>query len=748
MTTSATTSSVTTSTHKNRARRIALFIAAAMAIPALAPTSHNFATAQTAAVEISRELRSAVNDYWHFAKIGRYDAALAKGQAVLDAGEDPLVVLAAFEAIAKAGNDDLDQWMLRFRNVPAITEVSNNLAKVLADGRFARRSDPEFITANIDRLIRNEIGYRNGLENLRSSGEFAVPILLDYLRTPSKSQYHDAVRRAIRDIGKPALNPLVASTEMNDAEALAAVVGLLGDLGYPDAAPYILRVHARAGDTLRDACTRALAKLGVPATSVDAAYLDLAERFYYDRASIVADNRNDNAYIWYWNETSGLVKRDVAQNLYGRIMAMRAAEFSLEANSASGSTPDAAVADRALALWLAANYQREADANGTDASRAENQPEAHYYGVTSGSKYLSMALDRALNDRNSRLAFDVLKSMQLAVGRTNLDVTGEKAPIIQALSYGDRAVRFEAAIALASARPAATYAGADSVVPLLGEAVSQTGQPTAVLVMPATADINANAPALNAAGYQTIGVTSAGDIAAQLAEVPAVDVVVLSTQLSPEQVDAALNASRNSLKLRGAVKVLLVDSTVSPFEQLKQSDPLIHTAVVANPQQLAEAVTTAAASSASLPIDADAATAYALRSAGVLRELAVAGGIYSLDPIKSTLIGSLTDSRDDVVAAVAGVLAEYNNADAQKALLARASDTELSAELRSSLYKALAANAKNFGNKLDPAELATLEKAVTDEAELPVRSAAAEARGGLNLPADAAKSIIVGQSVR
>ncbi len=733
----------------SRTRRFALLIAAAMAIPALAPTMQPLASAQTPTVEVSRELRASVNDYWHFAKIGRYDAALAKGQAVLDAGEDPLTVLAAFEAIAKAGNDDLDQWMLRFRNVPAITEVSNNLAKVLADGRFARRSDPEFITANIDRLIKNEIGYRNGLENLRSSGEFAVPILLDYLRTPSKSQYHDAVRRAIRDIGKPALNPLVASTEMKDAETLSAVVGLLGDLGYPDAAPYILRVHARAGDTLRDACTRALAKLGVPATSVDAAYLDLAERYYYDRASIVADNRNDNAYIWYWDETSGLVKRDVAQNLYGRIMAMRAAEFSLEASSnTSTSTPDAAVADRALALWLAANYQREADANGTDASRAENQPEAHYYGVTSGSKYLSMALDRALTDRNSRLAFDVLKSMQLAVGRTNLDVSGEKAPIIQALSYGDRSVRFEAAIALASARPAATYVGADSVVPLLGEAVSQTGQPTAVLVMPATSDINANSPALNAAGYQVVGVTSAGDIAAQLAEVPAVDVVVLSTQLSPEQVDAALTASRNSLKLRGATKVLLVDSTVSPFEQLKQSDPLIHTAVVANPEQLAEAVTKAAASSASLPIDADAATAYALRSAGVLRELAVAGGIYSLDPIKSTLLASLTDARDEVVAAVAGVLAEYNDADAQKALLARASDTELSPELRSTLYKALAGNAKNFGNKLEPAELATLEKAVTDEAELPVRSAAAEARGGLNLPADAAKSIIVGQSVR
>ncbi|HQY89202.1 MAG TPA: hypothetical protein PK402_11125, partial [Tepidisphaeraceae bacterium] len=197
----------------------------------------------SAQVAIDPTLKSNVEDFWHFAKMGRYDAASAKGQAVVDAGADPLAVLGAFEAVTQssARTDDLDVWMVRFLTTPELKEVSEKISKIIADGRFARRSDPAFITANIERLITNQIGYANGVENLRNSGELAVPVLLDYLGSSQKSQYHDAVRRAIRDLGKPVLNPLVASTEMSDASTLASVIDLLGDLGYSDVAPYLLR---------------------------------------------------------------------------------------------------------------------------------------------------------------------------------------------------------------------------------------------------------------------------------------------------------------------------------------------------------------------------------------------------------------------------------------------------------------------------------------------------------------------------
>ncbi len=55
-------------------------------------------------------------------------------------------------------------------------------------------------------------------------------------------------------------------------------------------------------------------------------------------------------------------------------------------------------------------------------------------------------------------------------------------------------------------------------------------------------------------------------------------------------------------------------------------------------------------------------------------------------------------------------------------------------------------NAKFFGNQLEEPGVKMLSGTVESAANLDVRSAAAEARGALNLPADQAKSLVIGQS--
>lgn len=124
------------------------------------------------------------------------------------------------------------------------------------------------------------------------------------------------------------------------------------------------------------------------------------------------------------------------------------------------------------------------------------------------------------------------------------------------------------------------------------------------------------------------------------------------------------------------------------------------------------------------------------------------GGVYDLGVVKPALLKALDDARPPVVMATGEVLAQLDDADAQKALLGKASTADVAPELRISLYKSLAANAKRFGNRLGGDEVALLEKSVTDEADLTIRSAAAEARGALNLSADQAKSIILKQVQR
>ena len=63
-----------------------------------------------------------------------------------------------------------------------------------------------------------------------------------------------------------------------------------------------------------------------------------------------------------------------------------------------------------------------------------------------------------------------------------------------------------------------------------------------------------------------------------------------------------------------------------------------------------------------------------------------------------------------------------------------------------SLYQSLADSAKHIGNRLDSDQVAALEQVVTGSGDASIRDAAAEARGALDLPADAARTLILKQS--
>lgn len=714
--------------------RVALAAGTVCVLPA-------FAAAQAPAVQqTSDALASASRDFWHFAKIGRYDVAVLRGKAVLDAGAAPLDVLLAFEQVASSRKDDLSQTMLRWSQVPELKETVDALQEVLVEGRFARRSEASFIAQNIDRLIVNEVGYRNGLANLRNSGELAVPIMLDYLRSPAKAATHGAIRRALRDLGKDILNPLVAATATSDLVLLADIVKVLGEIGYADAGPFLLDVAARTDSAnLRDIALTAASQVGMSAgTSVATAKLDLAEKFYYSRSAIIADPRNPVAFIWTWNDSTGLTKENVPHAVFAEIMAMRAAKSAL-----ASAGQDAAVADAALSLWLAADYKREVElAGAVDPTRPASMPSAHYYGVTSGPKYLAAALARTLGDNDVSVAFEILQSMQQIVGRTNVNIAGEASSLITALRFPDRRVRFEAALSLAAANPTVAFEASDAVVPTLGEALSQTGRPQVVVASGDAELINAVTPLLTAGDISVAGVPAAADLISTAEGLPAVDVLVIDARTDVADAERKLTAAGASLRLRSAKKLVLTLTSQSSFESIARTDANVSTAIVADAGQLADAVKSVLARSSA--IDADAAQAYALRSAGVLRELAVTGStVLPLGPIKSTLVESLSDPRREVAVAVAGVLAVFDDAIAQQALLARGLNGEVDGSLRITLLNALAANVRLYGSRLSESDVASLDQTVLNESDLEIRSAAAEVRGALNLPADQGKRLIL-----
>jgi hypothetical protein len=712
--------------------------AAAPAPDAAAPAAPDAAAAQPF------DLRSTVENFWHFGKIARYDLAVAAGQQILGAGADPAEVLKAFEEVAASRKDTLEQWLLRWQGVPDMRDVTTQIINLLEQGRRGRAQDANFIEQYIGRLSAGERQYTVNLAHLRDSGEVAVPFMVEWLRNPEKREHHPAIRRALRDMGKFALNPLVAATEMKDWDTLVTIVNVLGDLGYDSAAPYLARLTTDkdAPGTVKAAAAAALQRLGVQGSRGAGAadlFYDQAEKFYYDKASITADNRFNVGYIWYWSD-QGLVKKDVPPAIFNELMAMRSTEYALKLGGGQGD---------ALSLWLASNYKREVELpeGATDPTRLPNQPDAHYYGVVTGSQYLNNALARTLKDRNAPVSLKVIKSLQEIIGQSNMFSGQTSRPLIDAMRYPDRLVRFESAFALAGALPQQPFEGQENVVPLLAEALSQTGQPTVYVVAPSQDQVNALVEGFKAQGYNAHGAAGAEAAVANAAQLPAVDVFVVMEDLGPEQVDRLFAMARNNARLQGAARLVITKTGASRYEQMKVSDPLMFTTTATDPATLAGPIEEARNRAGSLPVNPEVATQYATRAAMLLRDVAISRGqVYDLGAAKTALLAALTDARPDIVMLAGNVLGLLNDREAQAGLLQTAQAEQTTDDVKISLYNSLATNAKFFGNQLDQNQVGALAKVVAEMENLDVRSAAAEAHGALNLPPDEAKGLIVEQS--
>ena len=312
--------------------------------------------------------------------------------------------------------------------------------------------------------------------------------MIDDLRDPTKNSYHASIRRALRDLGLSAVNPLLAATEMKDQQTLMTVVEVLGDLGYDVAVPYLSRLMALP-DTHSDvkaSITDALRELRVadPGLLIPSnEFYSLAEKFYYDNAAVCAEKKDPVGRIWFWGEQKGLTFVAVPQPIFHDVMAKRAAEYALKLSTFNGS-----ISDESLSLWASAAFQDEADlpAGQKDMTIAPDAPAAHYWASSMGSKYLNMALTRANKDRNAPVALRLIQSLQDVAGQANL-FTGTEHPLMDALQFPDRLVRYEAAFALAAALPRQSFVGEERVVPLLAEALSQTGAAN-VMVLAANQD--------------------------------------------------------------------------------------------------------------------------------------------------------------------------------------------------------------------------------------------------------------------
>jgi len=424
-------------------------------------------------VGFAQTLEENWNDFLHYTKIGLFDLAKGHALAVLESAPDPVELLALSEKNPQGYAILLNAIDSAY--LPAeLVELCSKLLDIIEQGRFIRRADPKIIVEEIRRLSSTTRGRLAAVKRLHNAGEYAIPYMLDAMVDNSRKEELPNIIWALPQIGRDAIRPLVAALQTEDVAVKAEIIKALGTIGYPQSQAYLKYVIEKDESAeLRKLAGQSIQQIDPAALKIPAAQLfyGLAENYYYHAQSLAPAEDADFSNIWFWDSAGQrLLWEKVDKSCFNELMAMRACEWALKADAGFG---------QAIGLWLAAYFKAESTDFDMPNYFGPGHADATVYATTAGAKYLHQALARAIKDENAYVALGSIEALIRTAGEKSLLYRlGLAQPLVQALAFNDRAVRYSAAIAIAAAGPKKSFAESKLVVENLAQALAQTSEPT------------------------------------------------------------------------------------------------------------------------------------------------------------------------------------------------------------------------------------------------------------------------------
>ncbi len=706
------------------------------------------------AVPADATVESLFEDFLHYARMGLFTAADAHARALLAHPDlDPVQLLEIADRDRKA----LDTVMKLIKS-STIGENAARVLDVLRQGEQEKRRSADRIQRNIELLGGDPQQEFFAIRHLVESGEYSVPQMVQTLLDPAKSDVWSRVITALPKIGKPAVRPLVMALSVDSSDVRLNLIRALGEIGYPQAIPYLRKVIAdeAVSDQTKSAVAGAIARIEeisgrpVPGSAEDLFY-GLAQRYYDEDDTVRADPRLDEANVWYWDASLPGLKRVVLPTrIFGQVMAMRCCEEALRLRSDHAD---------AIALWLAADIRRESrlgldiesgdpeQTGETDPTRPDVFPRALYFTQAAGPRYAHLVLDRAVKDNDTDVALGAIEALRITAGEASLIGTEDyKQPLVQALHFPDLVVRIRAALTLGAALPKTSFAGSQHVVPMLASALAQTGREQGLVVDADESNLNRVADVLRAGDRDVIADGSFYRAMERArAEFQTLSCVFVSSDMAEPALHEAIGRLRGEFIYSKVPLVILVKPQQSVMAgELARVDPYVEVVdAAADDADLEAAFTRVRARTGQASLDADLAMSVALQATEILRRIVVDGRtVYDADVAEPALIGALSSTDERLQTLAASVLALLPTSTAQRAVAHVALDDGNTKSLRIAAFGSLAESAKNNANLLEQSQIAELVDIAHDDPDLTIRTAASQALGAVNLTTNKASEII------
>jgi len=416
---------------------------------------------------LGQSLEDNWKDFVHYVKIGHAELAKGYAQAILESKADPSELM----ALAKGSPEDYQILVMvhEAKREPELAELIGRIIALVEKGMLARKTEAPIIAEEVRRLSSTQRGWVTAVKRLQAAGEYAIPFMLEAMADPDRKAEFPNIVRALPYIGRDGIRPLVAALQSKSVVIKGEIIKALGKIGYPQSKPYLKYVAEQdSSPELRSMAANSLVQIDPGAVRLSAAELfyELGERYYYHTESLAPQEDSNSLNIWFWDQAEQKLRSvKVDSRYFYELMAMRCCEWALRADGGFG---------KAIGLWVASFFKAESYGLEMPAYFGSGHADALTYATTAGVQYLHQALARAVKDKNAYVALGAVEALATTAGEKSLLYRlGSSQPLVEALSFANRAVRYSAAIAIGSAGPTEEFPESKLVVANLAQALSR-----------------------------------------------------------------------------------------------------------------------------------------------------------------------------------------------------------------------------------------------------------------------------------
>ncbi len=676
----------------------------------LVPAPQAYASVVQPSADHEQELEL-LRDFIHFVKIARFDVAADLGGQILDVGMEPEDFVDLVERSRE--QQRFEEAIAAGLRVPVLEPIAAALDGAFRDGKLARARNPDEIARNIALLTQGLRARSLARERLIVAGEYAMPQLLDAYLQQSDLALKAQVQRLLVDMGRHAIIPLTTAMPGLDAARQEAIAEVLGLIPYRTSLPVLIDIYQSTdNDAVRQACGRSISRLGGdPGKTVADMYALLADSYYAEPAELTSFPNEDYQLIWNFNPGLGLVMVPIRTPVFHEAMSMRMAERALALDPTENET---------LALWVAANYSRELDTpeNYENPVYSSERRDAEYYGIAVGPEIDQLVLRRGLDTRDTPLVRLAIDALAQTAGPRALwgEPIGDRYPLLESLTYQNRRVQFEAALALGKAQPVESFGGSERVIPLLASAVMDASSLHAIVLTGRDREAYDQYRALlEQLGFTVLPPAENGlsDLNAVIAETPTIDLMV--TSLGFDDTLRSIESARadNKLAVAPILSLMGPDDVIPMTRQYHRDQSVSVRRSAISKSAFDESVSTLLEVASGGPISDDEADEYSYRSIEVLRNLAISNNqVLNISDASSILIDVLDQVEGFTLLDVAEIISYMPQQKAQQAIMDKA--LESSGEIQMELLAMVADSGKRFGNQINNRQIRRLIELAQD----------------------------------